>query len=83
VDVGHEDALVVVSAIHEVLDRNDVVAPRLQHGDGEAAWILLEDAVARGIDTRIGLEDTLLLPDGTHAASNVALVGAARELSAG
>ena len=83
VDVGRDDALAVVSAIHQVLDRHDVAVPRLQHGDGDAAWILLEDAVARGIDTRIGFEDTLLLPDGNQAASNALLVGAARQLRAG
>lgn len=83
VDVGRDDALAVISAIHRVLDRHNVAVPRLQHGDGEAVWILLEDAVARGIDTRIGFEDTLLLPDGTRATSNAALVGAARQLGAG
>ncbi|MGG1909312.1 3-keto-5-aminohexanoate cleavage protein [Microbacterium sp. NRRL B-14842] len=31
-----------------------------------------------GLDTRIGLEDTLLLPDGSEAPSNAALVRAAR-----
>ena len=83
VDVGREDAVAVVDDIHRVLDRHDVAVPRLQHGDGEAVWILLEDAVARGIGTRIGLEDTLLLPDGAPAAGNAALVRAARELGAG
>ena len=83
VAVGRDDALAVISAIHQVLDRHDVAAPRLQHGDGDAVWILLEDAAARGIDTRIGFEDTLLLPDGTRAASNAALVRAARKLGAG
>ena len=83
VDVGRKDAVAVVTAIHRVLDRHDLAAPRLQHGDGETVWILLEDAAARGIDTRIGFEDTLLLPDGTRAASNAALVRAARKLGAG
>lgn len=82
VDVGRRDAVAAVDAIHRVLDEHDVAVPRLQHGDGEAVWILLEDAVARGIDTRIGFEDTLLLPDGTEAESNAALVQAARDLGA-
>lgn len=34
-------------------------APVLQHGDGAATWPLLEDAIRHGLDTRIGLEDTL------------------------
>lgn len=83
VDVGAGDALAVVDEIHAVLDRHGLTAPRLQHGDGEATWILLEDAVQRGIDTRIGLEDTLDGPDGARTAGNEALVRAARRLGAG
>lgn len=83
VEVGRKDAVAVVNAIHRVLDRHDVAVPRVQHGDGEAVWILLEDAVARGIDMRIGFEDALLLPDGTRAGSNAALVRAACGLGAG
>jgi uncharacterized protein (DUF849 family) len=33
-------------------------APRLEHGDGDATWVFLQDAGRRGWDTRIGLEDT-------------------------
>lgn len=47
-----------------------VKAPRLQHGYGEVTWILIEDAVRRGLDTRVGLEDTLYLPDGSPARNN-------------
>jgi uncharacterized protein (DUF849 family) len=39
--------------------------------------------VARGIDTRVGLEDTVAGPDGARAAGNEALVRAARALGAG
>ena len=77
------DALAMISAIHEILDRADVRAPRLQHGDGELTWVLIEDAVRRGLDTRVGLEDTLLLPDGSRATGNADLVAAARALGAG
>lgn len=83
VDVRNTDAIPVVDAIHEILDRADVQAPRLQHGDGEATWILIQDAVRRGLDTRVGLEDTLYLPDGSRARSNADLVTAARNLGAG
>jgi uncharacterized protein (DUF849 family) len=83
VDVGAGDAVAVVDAIHAALDRLRLAAPRLQHGDGEATWVLLRDAIRRGIDTRIGLEDTLAGPDGARTAGNEALVRAARELGAG
>jgi uncharacterized protein (DUF849 family) len=57
-----------------VLDRAGVKIPRLLHGLNGTAWDLIDAAVKRGYDTRIGFEDTLLLPNGAQAASNVALV---------
>jgi uncharacterized protein (DUF849 family) len=83
VEVSHANALGLVSAIHHVLDAARAAPPRLQHGDGEATWVLIEDAIARGIDTRVGLEDTLLMPDRSLAASNADLVRAAYHLGAG
>jgi uncharacterized protein (DUF849 family) len=83
VAVAAGDAIALVEQIHNSLDRLGLRAPRLQHGDGEATWVLLTDAIRRGIDTRIGLEDTLHDPDGTVTAGNEALVRTARELGAG
>lgn len=83
VEVSKADSVPLVAAIHAVLDRAGVRAPRLQHGDGEATWILIEDAIRRGLDTRVGFEDTFLLPDGQPAASNADLVRTAFELGAG
>ena len=39
-------------------------------------------AVRLGLDIRIGLEDTLQMPDGTPAQGNTALVEAAAALAA-
>jgi uncharacterized protein (DUF849 family) len=83
VDVSAGDAVAIVDEIHSALDRLGLTAPRLQHGDGEATWVLLRDAIRRGIDTRIGLEDTVDGPDGARTDGNEALVRAARELGAG
>jgi uncharacterized protein (DUF849 family) len=77
-----EAALSVVDDIHRVLDGLGLSVPRLQHGDGDAAWPLLKDALRRGIETRIGLEDTLILPDGGRTSGNAALVSAAQALAA-
>lgn len=77
------DALRLIDEMHHTLDRFGLVTPRLQHGDGRVAWIILEDAVRRGIDTRIGLEDTLTGRDGAQIAGNADLVRAARVLGAG
>jgi uncharacterized protein (DUF849 family) len=82
-DVPPADVRAAADGIHAVLDRADVLAPRLQHGEEAATWPALEDAVRRGVDTRIGLEDVLVLPDGSRAPDNAALVAAARELGAG
>ena len=38
---------------------------------------MIELAGRRGYDTRVGLEDTLTLPDGSRAEGNAALVAAA------
>jgi uncharacterized protein (DUF849 family) len=78
-----EDALGLVEEIHRTLDRFGLTVPRLQHGDGRVTWVVLADAVRRGIDTRIGLEDTVFEPNGERTTGNEALVRAARALGAG
>jgi uncharacterized protein (DUF849 family) len=55
-----------------------VAVPILLHGEDATAWPVLHLAATRGLDTRIGLEDVLHLPDGSPAPSNAALVQAAR-----
>jgi uncharacterized protein (DUF849 family) len=77
-DLPADAALKAVEEIHATLDRLGLQAPRLQHGDGDSTWTLIEDAARRGLDTRVGLEDTLLGPDGAPAESNAALVAASR-----
>ncbi|GAA0520289.1 3-keto-5-aminohexanoate cleavage protein [Saccharopolyspora spinosporotrichia] len=54
-------------------------APVLLHGEAAGAWPVLALALRRDLDTRIGLEDTLQLPDGQIAADNAELVTAAVE----
>lgn len=51
--------------------------PVLLHGTGGGAWPVLRLAGRLGLAARIGLEDTLLLPDGQPARSNAELVTAA------
>jgi uncharacterized protein (DUF849 family) len=63
-------------AIVGALDRFGIDAPRLIHGQNESTWSVLRYAISVGCDTRIGLEDSLYLPDGTVAGSNAALVEA-------
>lgn len=52
--------------------------PVLLHGEEGGTWPVLRLAGRLGLATRIGLEDTLLLPDGRRAVSNARLVAQAR-----
>lgn len=70
VDGGAEDA----RAIAELIPAG---VPQLWHGYGERTWEVLAAAQAAGIDTRVGLEDVLVLPDGQSATGNAQLVAAA------
>ncbi|WP_181412186.1 3-keto-5-aminohexanoate cleavage protein [Streptomyces griseorubiginosus] len=48
--------------------------PVLLHGEDAGAWPVLRLAGRLGLATRVGLEDTLILPDGQRAVSNAQLV---------
>lgn len=68
---GHAEGLIA----HVELDEPSI--PILLHGEGGSAWPAFLLAIELGLDSRIGLEDTLTLPDGQPAADNSALVRAA------
>ncbi|MFG2575483.1 3-keto-5-aminohexanoate cleavage protein [Streptomyces sp. NPDC048481] len=51
--------------------------PVLLHGENGGAWPVLRLAQRLGLATRIGLEDTLHLPDGRRASSNAELIARA------
>ncbi len=57
--------------------RAESPAPILLHGLDDSCWPLLVHAGLRGVQTRIGLEDTVALPDGSPAPGNAELVAAA------
>lgn len=73
-------ALRRAAQIHDALNTYGIMAPRLQHGVGEGAWILLRDAAERGIDSRVGLEDVLTSPRGGIARDNADLVDEAQAI---
>lgn len=64
----------------EALDGEGASTSVLLHGEGTSCWPVLIEAARRGFDARIGLEDVLVLPDGSPAPDNAALVRAARAL---
>lgn len=67
-------------ALLDIVGSADSPAPMLLHGLDQSCWPLLQHAGARRLQTRIGLEDTLLLPDGSAAPDNAALVATAADL---
>ena len=76
-----EQANRMVDAIEDVLGDALPQVPRLVHGTGEAVWPLLERAMRSGRVSRIGLEDTPLLPTGESATDNAVLVRTAKTLT--
>lgn len=73
VDGGVEDARAIAA-----LAPNGV--RQLWHGYDERTWAVIAAGAQAGHDVRIGLEDTLVLPDGSNAPSNAALVASAVEV---
>ncbi len=69
-----------VALAEEILDIVGDEFEVLVHGDSESCWPALEFGIARGYGIRIGLEDTLELPDGSPAPGNAGLVRAALAL---
>ena len=67
-------ALETVSAMENVWQSGTIDLPVLLHGTEATAWPMMDAAIARGYDVRIGLEDTLVMPDGQIAKNNVELM---------
>jgi uncharacterized protein (DUF849 family) len=76
-----ERALENVNAIEQLLASELVqlpsVPPILLHGVEATAWPMLDEAIARGYDIRVGLEDSVVMPDGRMARNNAELVSIA------
>ena len=70
----------VAEQANDALDAAGSTCPRLTHGMNTWTWPMVADAFRRGHDTRVGFEDSILLPDGSRASSNADLVRAARTL---
>jgi uncharacterized protein (DUF849 family) len=73
-------ALVTINEIEEVLNKAGIRIPRLLHGFNSVAWDVLREAKRRGYDSRIGMEDTIFLENGTTVNSNLELIRYANKL---
>ena len=76
-----DGAVALAADIEAALDRHGLTAPRLHHGYGPATWSVLRAALRLGRDIRVGLEDTVVLPDGRPASGNRELVETAVRLA--
>jgi uncharacterized protein (DUF849 family) len=78
-DTAPAVAVATAGAIDGSLELEGIGLPQLHHGYDMTTWAVLDAAVRRGRDIRIGLEDTVALPDARRARDNAELVAAARE----
>jgi uncharacterized protein (DUF849 family) len=74
------DAIRTVMEIENVLDRHNITIKRLLHGFNSVSWDMLRESKKRGYDSRIGMEDTIYLEDGTKVRSNLEIIEYARKI---
>jgi len=74
INVPAEGAVEAADEILQSLDDLGVEGPRLLHGEEAACWALVAHAGRLGLPTRIGLEDTVVGPDGGPVHDNADLV---------
>lgn len=74
---GDEEIKDAAAALIDGVKNAELELSILLHGEERSTWPALALADEWGLDSRIGLEDTLLLPDGTRAKGNQELVEAA------
>jgi uncharacterized protein (DUF849 family) len=76
-DVEAAVAVAHAAAMEEVVVAAGITLEQVHHGEGLACWAVNERGLAHGHGIRTGLEDTTVLPNGTLAPDNAALVRAA------
>jgi uncharacterized protein (DUF849 family) len=72
-----DEGFAVATGIIGILERAKFKLPILLHGDEKSVWPMFREAMARGYDGRIGLEDGNDLPSGKKAVDNADIVRAA------
>jgi uncharacterized protein (DUF849 family) len=76
-DADPADAVAHAVAMGELLASEGIGLAQVHHGDGVASWAVNVHGLEGGHGIRTGLEDTTVLPNGTLARDNAALVRAA------
>lgn len=77
--LGEDPAQAVAEAaeMERVVRDAGIGLEQIHHGDQLASWAVMRRAYERGYGTRAGIEDMTVLPDGSPAPDNAALVRAA------
>ncbi|MCP4615864.1 MAG: hypothetical protein GY844_05460 [Bradyrhizobium sp.] len=82
IEINEQDLSVAMDAYRGVMAVLDRAGVRLLHGLDATMWDVYREALAAGLDARIGLEDGKHLPSGAIAEGNATLIRAARALAA-
>ncbi|MGW7313831.1 3-keto-5-aminohexanoate cleavage protein [Streptomyces sp. NPDC054854] len=78
IGMPRQGALDEADRILSVLHGAGLPVPVLLHGDGDSTWPVLDRALARGLESRVGLEDVLTDAAGARVSGNVDLMRLAR-----
>lgn len=79
-DEDPEVALRHAARMEETLAAAGIALEQVHHGYGIACWAVNRRALARGHGIRTGMEDVVVLPDGSPARDSAELVAAAAHL---
>jgi uncharacterized protein (DUF849 family) len=79
-DSDRDAALEHAAVMEDIVRSAGITLEQVHHGFGIACWAVNARALARGHGIRTGFEDITLLPDGTEARDNAALVSAAAQM---
>jgi uncharacterized protein (DUF849 family) len=79
-DSDPDTALEHAAEMEDIVLSAGIALEQVHHGYGIACWAVNARALERGHGIRTGFEDITLLPDGTEARDNAALVAAAARM---
>ncbi len=79
-DLDPEVAVQHAASMEDIVLSTGIGLEQVHHGYGIACWAVNRRGLDRGHGIRTGLEDVTLLPEGTQARDNAALVAAAAQL---
>jgi uncharacterized protein (DUF849 family) len=76
-DADPDAAVAHAAEMERIVLAAGITLEQVHHGDDLASWAVMRRGYERGYGTRAGIEDMTVLPDGSPAPDNAALVRAA------